>query len=200
VCNPDQRNRKNAVRGTKTDSTFHELERISVQTKSLVWAIFFSAVLMSAADTTPLNVKEGLWEMTVTHSISGMPAAPNLPPDALAKLPPEQRARIEAMVNGTPDVHKECVTREKLQKNAAFNANRGDCTRTVVNSTGRKLEVKFHCEDKQTISDGTLLIDAMGTDSVKATMHSAVNSNGRAMTMDFSITSKYLGADCGDVK
>jgi len=82
-----------------------------VPTKGLIWSIIvFSAVALWAVDSiTPLNVKEGLWEMTVTHSMTGMPAAPNLPPDALAKLPPDQRARIEVMMNGSnnTDVHKE---------------------------------------------------------------------------------------------
>jgi hypothetical protein len=178
--------------------------RVTVPTKGLIWSIIvFSAVALWAVDSiTPLNVKEGLWEMTVTHSMTGMPAAPNLPPDALAKLPPDQRARIEVMMNGSnnTDVHKECVTKEKLQQHSAFSANRGTCTRTVVSSTGSKMEVKFHCEDKQTISDGSFLVEAIGSDNVKATMHSVTNANGHTMNMDFVITSKYLGPACGDVK
>ena len=174
-----------------------------MQTKWIVLVVLLSAIALSAANgITPLNVKEGLWEMTVTHSMTGMPAAPSIPPDALANMPPEQRARIEAMMKGTPstDVRKECVTKEKLEQHSAFSANRGECTRTVVSSTGSKLEVKFHCQEKQSSSDGTLVVDAMGSDNVKATMHSVTNANGRTMNMDFTITSKYLGPDCGDVK
>ncbi len=175
-----------------------------MRTKCLVAVIFFSALALWAADNiVPLNVKEGLWEMTVTHSMTGMPATPNIPPDALAKTPPDQRARIEAMMNGAPstDVRKECVTKEKIEKHSAFNANRGDCTRTVVSSTGSKLEVKFHCAEKQSSSDGTFVVEAIGSDNVKGTMHSVTNtSSGRTMNMDFTISSKYLGPDCGDVK
>ena len=129
-------------------------------------------------------------------------ATPNIPPDALAKMPPDQRARIEAMMKGTPstDVRKECITKEKLEKHSAFSNNRGDCTRTVVSSTGTKLEVRFHCEEKQSSSDGNFLIEAIGSDSVKGTMHMVSNSNGRTMNMDMVINSKYLGSDCGDVK
>jgi len=175
-----------------------------MRTKIFLALIFLSALALWAADTiAPLNVKEGLWEVTVTHFMTGMPAAPSIPPDALAKMPPEQRARIEAMMGGKPstDVRKECVTKEKLQKNSAFSNNKGDCTRTVVNSTGRKLEVKFHCEEKQSSSDGSFLMEAIGSDSVKGTMHMVSNSSGgHNMTMDFTISSKYLGAECGDVK
>jgi hypothetical protein len=177
-----------------------------MRTNLLVAGIFFVAsALWAAADDnlTPLNIKEGLWEMTVTHSMTGMPATPNIPPEALANMPPEQRARVEAMMKGQPstDVRKECITKEKLEKHLAFNANRGECTRTVVNSTGSKLELKFHCEEKQSSSDGTLLVEAIGSDNVKGTMHSVINgSGGRTMNMDFTISSKYLGPTCGDMK
>ena len=171
---------------------------------NLLVAVTFLALTLWAADNiAPLNVKEGLWEVTVTHSMSGMPAMPNIPPDALAKMPPDQRARIEAMMNGQPstDVRKECITKEKLEKHSAFSANRGDCTRTVVSSTGSKLELKFHCEEKQSSSDGTFVMEALASDNVKGTMHSVIKtSSGKTMNMDFTITSKYLGSACGDVQ
>jgi hypothetical protein len=171
--------------------------------KFLLALVIFSALTLWAADNiTPLNVKEGLWEMTVTHSMSGMPAMPDIPPDVLAKMPPEQRARMEAMMKGGPstDVRKECITKEKIEKNSAFSNNRGDCTRTVVNSTGSKLEVKIHCEEKQASTDGTLVLETAGSDHVKGTMQSATNANGHTMNMNFTFSSKYLGPACGDVK
>ncbi|MGA2334007.1 MAG: DUF3617 domain-containing protein [Terriglobales bacterium] len=168
----------------------------------LALVVFSSLTLWAADNVTPLNVKEGLWEMTVTHSMSGMPAMPDIPPDVLAKMPPEQRARMEAMMKGGPstDVRKECITKEKLAKNSAFSNNRGECTRTVVNSTGSKLEVKIHCEEKQASTDGTLVLETVGSDHVKGTMQSATNANGHTMNMNFTFSSKYLGPTCGDVK
>jgi len=169
----------------------------------LVLIIFCSLILWAADDIAPLNVREGLWEVTVTRSMTGMPATPTIPPETLAKMPPEQRARVEAMMKGgaSTDVRKECVTKEKLEKHTAFSNNRGDCTRTVVSSTGRKMEMKFHCEEKQSSSDGTFVMEALGSDNVKGTMHMVSNtSGGHTMTMDFTIASKYLGQDCGDVK
>jgi len=168
----------------------------------LALIVFSSPTLWAADSITPLNLKEGLWEMTVTHSMSGMPATPNIPPDVLAQMPPEQRARIEAAMKGGPstDVRKECITKEKLEKHSAFSNNRGDCTRTVVNSTGRKLEVKIHCEEKQSSTDGTLALETVGSDRVKGTMQSVTNANGHTMNMNFTFSSKYLGPACGDVK
>ncbi|MGA7293207.1 MAG: DUF3617 domain-containing protein [Terriglobales bacterium] len=175
--------------------------------KSLLAAIVFSSLTLSANDNfTPLNVKEGLWEVTVTHSMSGMPAMANLPPEALANLPPDQRARVEAMMKGGPstDVRKECVTKEKLAKQAAFGANRANCTHDLVSSTGSRLEMKMHCVVKNsTTMDGTYIVEALGSDNVKGSMHAvtkAGDGNADTMKMDFTFNSKYLGPDCGDVK
>ncbi len=71
-----------------------------------------------------------------------------------------------------------------------------------MNSTGSKLEMKIHCEKsgEQGAADGTLLLEALGSDNVKGSMHLVTNSNGHAMNMDFTFSSKYLGPACGDVK
>jgi len=169
----------------------------------LALVVFFSLLLWAADKLTPLNIKEGLWEMTVTHSMTGMPA---IPPDTLAKMTPEQRARIEAtmkqsgMGGPTADVHKECVTKEKLDKQSAFSDNRKECTRTVLNSTGSKLEIKVHCEEKQSSTEATLLLEAVSSDNVKGSMQSVTNTTGRTMNMNFTFSSRYLGPVCGDVK
>jgi hypothetical protein len=169
----------------------------------LVFIAISSLSLWAADNFTPLNVKEGLWEVIVTHSTSGMPSTANIPPDALAKMPADQRARIEAMMKGTPstDLRKECITKEKLEKHSAFSDNRGDCTRAIVTSTGSRLEVKIHCKQEQTITDGTLILEALSSNGVKGTMHSVTNSgSGHNMNMDLTFSSKYLGPVCGDVK
>jgi Protein of unknown function (DUF3617) len=175
-----------------------------MRAKFLLALIIFSSPTFWAADKlTPLNIKEGLWEMTVTHSMTGMPA---IPPDTLAKMPPEQRARVEAamkqsgMRGPTADVHKECVTKEKLEKQSAFSDNRKECTRTVVNSTGSKLEIKVHCEENKSSTDATLLLEAVSSDNVKGSMQSVTNTTGRTMNMNFTFSSRYLGPVCGDVK
>ena len=176
-----------------------------MRTNFILAAILFSSLTLFAADKiTPLNVKEGLWEMTVTHSMTGMPAMPAIPPDTLAKMTPEQRARMEAMMKGgaSTDVRKECITKEKLEKQSAFSDNRKECTRTVLSSTSSKLEMKIHCEKsgEQGSMDGTLLVEAIGSDNVKGKMQAVTNASGRTMNMNFTFSSRYLGPACGDVK
>jgi hypothetical protein len=166
--------------------------------------IFFVALTARGADTiTPLNVKPGLWEMSVTHSMSG--AVP-ISDDKLAKLTPEQRARVEAAMGqaglGAPatDVHKECVTKEKLEKDRAFGSDRKGCTRTILTSSSTKLEAKMHCEEDQRKTDGTLFLEVVSSDNVKGNMDATVSSGSRTMNMRFTFNSKYLGSNCGDVQ
>ena len=172
--------------------------------------IVLSALPLLAADKlTMLNVKEGLWETTTTHSMSGMPNTD----DMLSKLPPDQRARVEEMMkqkgmsmNGNTIVAKSCVTKEKIEKGMAFGENKENCTREIVSSTPTHIEVKFRCEEpnrkdgSKTTSEGSVKVDVVSSDTTKGTIHSVTNNEGHPMTMDMSFTSKYLGASCGDLK
>ena len=178
-----------------------------MRTKSLFILIVVSCslTLWASDNITRLNLKEGLWEVTTTHTITGMPP---IPADALAKMTPEQRARIEGSMKqsfgGAPktDVRKDCITKEKLDKQMAFDQDRKDCTRTIVTSTGSKLEMKIHCagKEQQMSMDGTFLVEVAGSDSAKGSMHAVTSGNGRTMNMDFTFSSKYLGPVCGDIK
>jgi hypothetical protein len=179
---------------------------VFMRTKLLLVLMIVSAQALWAADNVlQLNLKEGLWETTSTHTMSGMPP---IPADTLAKMSPEQRTRMEAAMQqrgmGAPktDIRKSCVTKEKLQKNKAFDDERQDCSRTVVTSTSSKLEMKIHCEgkDKQMATDGTFVVEAASSDSAKGSMHAVASGNGHTMNIDFTFSSKYLGPACGDVK
>ena len=149
------------------------------------------------------NAKEGLWEMTVTTSGMGQASA------AMANLTPEQRAMAEQAMkqhgmsmsmNGNTMTIKSCVTKDKLNKGSAFSDSRNsDCTRTITKASTNHMEVKFHCETNSGTTDGNSIIDIAG-DGVKGTTHVTNVSNGNSKTFDSTFTSKYLGADCGDVK
>ena len=69
-----------------------------MRTKLVVVLIITASAGLWATDKyEPLNVKTGLWEVTTTVSTSGqMP----IPPDLLAKLTPEQRAKFEQQMSG----------------------------------------------------------------------------------------------------
>lgn len=178
----------------------------------LVLSLLALSPLVSQAQGkfTPPDVKEGLWEVTVSRSGSGMGGG--IPPEALARMTPDQRAQMEAMMkqrgvtmSGNNTVVKSCVTKEKVAKGMAFaTQNRENCTHDIVSSTPRHMEMKMHCDEtrngKKTTMDGTTTVDVLGSDSVKGTTHMVTSSDEHNMTMDSTFTSKYLGPDCGDIK
>ena len=150
----------------------------------------------------PPNVRLGLWEVTETHNISGMPG---IPPETLAKMTPEQRAHFEAtmkqsMGGGKPTVRQSCLTKEDLDKGTTFADDRAGCTRTVLRSSSTMTEMRVQCKRNEVISDGTFKFEALSPENVKGTMRMTANVHGRTMNMDFDFTSKYLGPTCGDVK
>src|SRR5258708_40299104 len=84
----------------------------------------------AAEDIKPFDRKPGLWETTSTTEMSGMPGMPagmpQIPPEQLAKMTPQQRAQVEAMLKsrmgaagGAPqsNTSKVCLTADSF-KNA----------------------------------------------------------------------------------
>ncbi len=165
---------------------------------------FFSIALWAADKIQPLNVKLGLWEVTSTTNVSGMPPIPD---DVLARMTPEQRARMEAAMKARSGegpkttVRKECITKEKLEKDLAFGDEKNsECTHTVVSSSSSGLEVKLHCANQGVSSDGTFRVDVPNSEAVKGSVQMVSTTNSqRKMNINSTFSGKYLGASCGDV-
>lgn len=160
------------------------------------------------ADTsvTPLNVKLGLWQTTITTNMSGLPGIPD---SALAQLSPDQRAKIEAamkQVSGQPMTTKSCMTKDKLEKSEGFRNAPKSCTYTVVSSTSSKLEMKLSCTQNGMTMSGNVHVEATDSENVKGSIQMNTSGNGSAsaggntMNMNSTFTSKWVGAACGDVQ
>jgi hypothetical protein len=97
----------------------------------------------SAARADALNAKPGAWEMTFTTQSSGM----LVPPDVLAAMPPEQRAKVEQSMQaraGKPRTHsvKTCITKEDLDQHRIIKESDDDepgCHTTVLSKSAGKL-------------------------------------------------------------
>jgi len=162
-----------------------------------------------AADPVPLDVKTGQWEATVTSQFTGLPQAaqkmPAIPPEQLAKLPPEQRARIEAMLKqagGAPSTttSKTCVKPEDLTK---LNVNRDQnpsCKITLVTSSRSKQEMRMDCDANGNKQTGTIVVEALNSESMKFSIQVAGSNNGQPVNMNVNGTSKWLGPACTDAK
>lgn len=169
----------------------------------LLSLLVIASCLLWAADFKPLDLKMGLWETTSTFQTSGMPPV-SIPPDALANMTPEQRARVESMMkgsgNGRTTTAKSCMTPEKMKKHEMFTNDNSDCTRAVVSSSSSKLEMRLQCNSKGTKTDGTFRIEALNSEHVKGSMQMVSTGEDHTMHMNSNFTSRWLGPNCGDVK
>jgi hypothetical protein len=169
-------------------------------------ALLLSSAVLPAEDIKPFDVKLGLWETTSTTEMSGMamPAMPQIPPDALSRMPPEQRARVEAMMKGrggSPHsaTVKSCITKDTLARAGAFGQSDKSCTTKVVSSTGTRQVIQMDCTRDNNHMTGDMTIDRVDPEHVKGS--SVIKAEGEhAISMKSTFETKWLSTDCGDVK
>ena len=171
---------------------------------ALLAAVLFSAAVLLADGVQPLNVKTGLWETTMNMTISGLPPVPADMQSKLDQLPPDQRARVEAMLKsrygGVPQTstYKSCIKKEDLNK-YPFSDPQRKCTYTVATSTGSKMDVSGTCppaNDGMKV-DFKLHLEALDSEHVKGTGQMVITgSGGNTMNGNYNGSGKWLGATC----
>lgn len=160
-----------------------------------------SMAVLAAGKLQPLNVKLGLWEVTQTSTISGQPP---IPADMLSKLTPEQRARIEERMKAnagdkTTTTYKSCLTKEKLEQDPAF-LNKSKCTWTVLASSSSKADARGVCMNGDVKIDVTLHVEALNTESVKASSQGDASAGGHTMISNSTYVAKWVGPACGNTR
>jgi hypothetical protein len=160
------------------------------------------ALLLTAAAALPLlaadalSARTGLWETTTVTSSGGM----SMPADALAKMPPAQRAQMEQMFKqmgaGGPNTTKtrSCVTAKDLQEGAFRQRPEAgsDCKYTPGSNTAKRQEWTFQCTGRNGTTNGRMVVDAVDSTHVRGTME--IKSPQMSMNMKFD--SAWLGASC----
>jgi hypothetical protein len=167
---------------------------------SLSFAFSFVAMVPAlAADNTPFKVKPGLWETNTEMERSGVPP---IPPEVLARLTPEQRAKLDQQPTGPHhSVSKRCLTQADVDK--GFEPMTGmegaKCTRTVTADTPTLRAGHLACSGEMT-GGGNYRFEARTPESIVGNWDLAMSSGDRTMTMKGAVQAKWLGSDCGDVK
>lgn len=133
----------------------------------------------------------------------GMPAMPQIPEEQLSKMTPQQRAQIEAMLKsrmGGPrtSTGKTCLTKDSFKQALAMGQNE-NCTKKVVTSSSSMQNVHMECTQGKMAMTGDLLIERVDSEHAKGSMVMKA-SGDQPMNMKMSFTTKWLSADCGDVK
>jgi uncharacterized protein DUF3617 len=178
-----------------------------MKTTILAFLAVLSPLVSRAADEIKIfDVKPGLWESTSKSEMTGMPAMasmPQIPEESLAKMPPEQRARVEAMMKGRSggpqtNTSRSCVTRESLSR--GFGQMDKTCTYKVVSSSPAKMDMHIECNRAGGKAEGEVIMERTDPEHVKGTVNMKAASGGSNFTMKVSNDSKWISADCGDVK
>jgi hypothetical protein len=150
----------------------------------------------------PLNVKPGLWETTSTFKSSG---APPVPPETLARLTPQQRARLEQRMNANSagntntETNKHCVTKDDVEK-ADFGQGKGECTYTVQTSTSTRVAGKYSCNVEGMAVNGTVDIAAPDSEHITGSTKGSLSGGSRTMNVESTFTSKFLSDRCENAK
>jgi uncharacterized protein DUF3617 len=171
----------------------HMISRIAFPLAS---ALFCAGI---CAGQSPLNVKPGEWESTISNDTSGQLPVPQ---EMIDKMSPEQRARMEAMMKarglGAPRtmVNKHCVKKEDLDK--PFGNNDKSCKRTIVTSSATKQEIHMECEMGGGKQVGTLTFEAVDSSTIKGSMQMTASNGGRTMNVNSTFSSKWLGPACSE--
>lgn len=152
----------------------------------------------SAARAEPFDAKLGLWEVTHTTQTQGAP------PVDMGKLTPEQRARLEAMFKarqgGTTRTVRSCLTKERLDEEI-FPSDKEDsnCTRTLIANTRTVREMKMECRGEHPMT-GDVRFEALSRERVRGNADMTIGGGPRPMKVHSTMTARWLGSDCGNVK
>lgn len=159
-------------------------------------------VINTVSADTPPPIKPGLWQVHSERDVDGK-ALPDMSA-RMQDLPPAARERMEAMMKergvdmgdgaGTMKI---CLSKESLDAGQWQNMQ-SSCTTTYSSRTNKSWKWHSVCTQPAVESDGEALFIDDKNYSVNTTMKT--NMMGTSRTTHMKIDSKWLGADCGDIK
>jgi Protein of unknown function (DUF3617) len=180
VCYKETRERAAQHDGVLFEDGYYvnEVNQAKIEEESMRKMILLGAMLASAtillADSSvqPLNVKPGLWEVTMNMTISGSKA-------------PQTRT------------YRSCLKKEDLNKYPFVDPDK-KCTYTVSSSTGSTMEASGTCApgSEGARIDFKLRLDALDTENVKGTGQMTMSMNGSSMNGNYAATAKWIGSSC----
>jgi uncharacterized protein DUF3617 len=162
----------------------------------LAAGIVAAVIPASRAAEPALHAKPGLWQVTMTARISGMPSPPA---EAVAGLTAEQKEQYEANLKeqfGKPRtqtaVVKQCHT---WQKFAFQDADQGSCKKPVISRTATTVDMHLECGGAQRSSISShLQVIAPGLFTASQEILWG------ALRQETSYQGKWLGRNCNGLQ
>jgi Protein of unknown function (DUF3617) len=163
--------------------------------------IVFSGFAVQAQTTMPAPpIKPGLWQVQMEREVNGQ-KMPDMS-ERLKNMPPEKRAQFEAMmkqhgvgVGGA--TNQICYTKEMIE-HSPWADIQTDCKPTFSSRTSSSWKWHTSCPKSGYEADGEAVFINSENYTVKSTSVSKMGDKARNSST--TMTSKWVSADCGDVK
>ena len=160
------------------------------------------ASVASLAAGLSLNVTPGLWEVSTSGAVSGMP---QIPAEMLAQMKPEQRLMAQAMAlaivaqASMPHTMRFCVTPEQVQQGLDLDRLGGrECRRTIHSSSPGGLDMQVECGGQDRLR-GVVRLLVVDRATVTGDIDVHEGFGGTAASIRQNVRGRWLGASCGDV-
>ena len=157
-------------------------------------------LMASSALADSLNAKPGAWEMTTTTLTTGMPA----PPDMLAKMSPEQRTKIKAMMQAragkpTTHVHASCMTQKDLDEDRIIKKSDDEdqCAQKIITKSANRLVIEKTCPAPRA-STSQITVEAKTPERIVAGID--MKQGGADGKVHVDIKGHWLRASCAGIK
>ncbi len=180
--------------------------------KPMIAGLVTLAVLPALAGG--FGLKPGLWETRVVKQVvdgrdisAQIAGATSQMQQAMAAMPPEQRARVEAMMKqhggagiGSDGGVRICISPEMASRDKPFVDREGHCQPATINRSGEHTTFEFSCSWNGVESTGKGDATIFG-DVIRTQVDTKTQKAGGETHLTHSETEmKFLGSDCGSVK
>ena len=159
---------------------------------------------MASVPAATLDLKPGLWETTSHSQAQGQLPIPQAD---LQKMTPQQRAAVAKMEerNKQPRtmVTKGCLTKEKLEKdeNAFLSGRPGmKCTSKLSRHTSTSIAGSRHCTGGSSEETENFAFEVRDREHVTGTVSITISDGGRTMSSKGNLSSRWVGASCGNIR
>jgi hypothetical protein len=177
--------------------------------KSFCWAL---PVLMIMCGQAQAGNKPGLWEMRIVKNVvdgqdhsAQMAAMSDKMQAAMAKLTPQQRAQMSAMMGragmsmGSQGALQMCITPEMAKRDVPVVDKDHACQPANVQHMGNRTTYEFSCTSHGTTTTGKGEATTNG-DSVSMRSDLTTKSATETHHIQSEMEMRFVKSDCGDVK
>lgn len=146
----------------------------------------------NAGAPAPPPVKMGLWQNTITNTMTGI----QLPPDVVAKL----QAMGRPVPGAAPRtiVTQSCMTAESWQKSMTDMQQKQNCQITNLHQSATAMSGDMACTTPEGSSKGHMEATFPSMEKMNGKMHMEVTTSRQPqpIVVDSTFESVYQGADC----